>query len=84
MGYDIYACLKEELVIPPGGTRMVASGFAIALPQGYAAFLYVRSGLSIKKGSVPVNAVGVVDSDYRGEVMVGLRKQSAECFSSPR
>ena len=59
---------------------MIGSGFAIALEQGYAAFLYARSGLGIKHGIVPANCVGVVDSDYRGEVIVGLKNTSSEAF----
>lgn len=79
-GYDLHACLSEALQIEPGETRMIGSGFAIQLPTGYAAFIYARSGLGVKKGIVPANCVGVIDSDYRGEVMVGLRNQSSEAF----
>ena len=80
VGFDVSACLNESAVILPGETRMVGSGFAIALCQGYAAFLYARSGLGINSGIIPANCVGVVDSDYRGEVMVGLRNMSSEPF----
>ena len=81
VGYDVAACLNEEVVIMPGETRMIGSGFSIALEPGYAAFIYARSGLGIKHGMVPANCVGVIDSDYRGEVIVGLRNTSSEPFS---
>ena len=81
VGYDIAACLSEDTVIPPGETRMIGSGVAIALDPGYAAFIYARSGLGIKHGVVPANCVGVVDSDYRGEIIVGLKNTSNEQFT---
>jgi len=81
VGFDIAACLEGEVVIQPGETRMVGSGFAIALEQGYAAFIYARSGLGIKHGMIPANCVGVIDSDYRGEVIVGLKNTSADAFT---
>jgi dUTP pyrophosphatase len=81
VGYDISACLEQDIVIKPGETRMVGSGFAIALKPGYAAFIYARSGLGIKQGIIPANCVGVIDSDYRGEVIVGLRNTSAAPFT---
>ena len=81
VGYDVAACLSESVVINPGETKMIGSGFAIALEQGYAAFIYARSGLGIKYGIVPANCVGVIDSDYRGEVLVGLRNMSGEPFT---
>ena len=80
-GFDIAACLDETVVILPGETRMVGSGFAIALEAGYAAFVYARSGLGIINGMIPANCVGVIDSDYRGEVMVGLKNTSDVSFS---
>ena len=76
VGFDIAACLDEAVVITPGQTLMIGSGFAMALEYGYAAFIYARSGLGIKCGMVPANCVGVVDPDYRGEVMVGLKNMS--------
>ena len=81
VGYDIAACLDEAAAIGPGETRMIGSGFAIALPQGYAAFIYARSGLGIKHGVIPASCVGVIDPDYRGEVMVGLKNTSSEAFT---
>ena len=76
VGYDISACLENEVIIAKGETKKIGSGFAIALEPGYAAFLYARSGLGINHGIVPANCVGVVDSDYRGEVIVGLKNTS--------
>jgi len=76
VGYDISACVDNEIAIMPGETYKVGSGLAIALKPGYAAFIYARSGLGINHGIAPANCVGVIDSDYRGEVIVGLRNSS--------
>jgi len=81
VGFDVSACLEDDTVILPGDTMMIGSGFAMALEPGYAAFLYARSGLGIKHGMVPANCVGVIDSDYRGEVIVGLKNTSKEPFA---
>jgi len=81
VGYDIAACLDEQIVIQPGETHKVGSGIAIALAPGYAAFIYARSGLGINHGVIPANCVGVIDSDYRGEVIVGLKNTSNQPFS---
>jgi len=80
VGYDISACLDDEITIEPGETHMVGSGLAIALEPGHAAFIYARSGLGIKHGIIPANCVGVIDSDYRGEVIVGLKNTSGTPF----
>ena len=80
VGYDISACLDSEITIAPGETYKVGSGLAIALETGYAAFIYARSGLGINKGVIPANCVGVIDSDYRGEVIVGLKNTSKTPF----
>ena len=72
-GMDLHACLDEALTIAPGQRVKVPTGLAIALPDpGYAAFLFPRSGLGVKSGITLPNCVGVIDSDYRGEVIVGL------------
>ena len=81
VGFDISACLSEAVVIPPGETRMIGSGLAIALETGFAAFIYARSGLGIKHGVIPANCVGVIDSDYRGEVIIGLKNTSDAAFT---
>ena len=81
VGYDVKACLDGPVVIPPAETRAITTGFAIALETGFAAFIYARSGLGIKHGIAPANCVGVIDSDYRGEVIVGLRNASDKPFT---
>ena len=76
-GMDLYACIEESVTIPPHTIRVIPTGIAIALEScEYAAFLYARSGLAIKRGVAPANCVGVVDADYRGEVCVGLLNQT--------
>ena len=80
VGYDLFASVEEE-IINPGETKLIPAGFAIELPRGMGAFIFARSGLGIKRGIVPANCVGVIDSDYRGEVKVGLRNYSSEPFT---
>lgn len=71
---DLHACLDEAVTIPAGGRKLIPTGIAIALPDpGYVALIFARSGLGIKHGIAPANCVGVIDSDYRGEIMVGLQ-----------
>lgn len=77
-GADLYACLEEPVRIEPGDTYLVKTGIALELPEGYAGLIYARSGIATKKGLAPANKVGVVDSDYRGEVMVSLHNHSKE------
>ncbi len=77
-GADLYACLSGEEVIAPGETVMIPTGLAMEIPEGYGGFIYARSGLSVKKGLAPANKVGVIDADYRGEIMVALYNQSRE------
>ena len=84
-GADLYACVEEEVSIMPGETKLIKTGLALELPIGYAAFIYARSGLASKRGLAPANKVGVVDCDYRGEVMVALHNHSNEAQSiSPK
>ncbi len=71
----------EELTIAPGKTVMVPTGVAAAIPHGFGGFIFARSGLGIKRGITPANCVGVIDSDYRGEIMVGLYNRSDEPFT---
>ena len=76
-GMDLCACIDENIVIKPGERVLVPTGIAIALPDNsYVAYIYARSGLAIKSGITLSNCVGVVDSDYRGEVKVGLINHS--------
>lgn len=72
-GMDLYACIEEEVTINPGKLVIIPTGIAIALPsENYMANIYARSGLGVKHGICLSNGVGVIDSDYRGEVCVGL------------
>jgi len=80
VGFDISACTEEEMEIPPGETRLIYTGIAIALEPGCAAFIYARSGLGVRHGITPANCVGVIDTDYRGEIIVGLRNSSDKPF----
>lgn len=75
-GADLYALTEEELVFAPGETRLVRTGLAMEIPEGYAGLIYARSGLASKRGLAPANKVGVVDADYRGEIMVALHNHS--------
>ncbi len=75
-GADLYACIPDSITIEPGETKLIPTGLAMELPIGYAGLIYARSGLASKKGLAPANKVGVVDSDYRGEVMVALHNHS--------
>ena len=71
---DLHACIDAPVVIPARGRAVIPTGLAIALPSAdYVALVFARSGLGIKHGVAPANCVGVIDSDYRGEVMVGLQ-----------
>lgn len=76
-GADLYAVCDEDIVIEAGETKFVHTGLAMEIPEGYAGLIYARSGLACKRGLAPANKVGVVDSDYRGEVMVALHNHSA-------
>lgn len=71
-GYDLYAATDEPMNILAHTTQLVKTGLAFELPDGYFGAIFARSGLASKKGLRPANCVGVVDSDYRGEVMVAL------------
>lgn len=71
-GADLYAVCDEDVVIKPNETVLIHTYLSIEIPEGYGGFIYARSGLASKKGLAPANKVGVVDADYRGEVMVAL------------
>ena len=75
-GYDLYAATDREISLFPHTTQLIGTGLAFELPDGYFGAVYARSGLASKKGLRPANCVGVVDSDYRGEVMVALHNDS--------
>lgn len=76
-GADLYACLEDPLSVPAGETVCVPTGIALQIPAGYAGFVMARSGLAAKKGLAPANKVGLIDSDYRGEILVYLHNHSA-------
>lgn len=75
-GADLYACIDANETFEPGETKLIPTGLAMEVPAGYAGLIYARSGLASKKGLAPANKVGVVDADYRGEVMVALHNHS--------
>lgn len=77
-GVDLYACLDEPVTIGPGETYWVSTGIALEVPEGCAGLVFARSSLGAKRGLAPANKVGVVDSDYRGEVRVVLFNHSPE------
>ena len=75
-GADLYACTDAPIVINPHETQMVHTGIAMEIPVGYAGLVYARSGMAAKRSLAPANKVGVIDSDYRGEIMVSLHNHS--------
>ena len=77
-GFDLRACLEEDIVIAPGETVMVGTGLACEIPEGYFGAVFARSGLAAREGLRPANCVGVCDSDYRGEYTVALHNDSRE------
>lgn len=77
-GADMYAALDEAVTIEPGETKFIPTGLAFEIPEGYAGFVHARSGLASKRGIAPANKVGVIDADYRGEVMVALHNHGKE------
>ncbi len=77
-GADLYAAIDEAVTIEPGETKLIPAGIALEIPVGFAGLIYARSGLASKRGLAPANKVGVVDSDYRGEVMVALHNHGKE------
>ncbi len=77
-GADLYACLPESVTVAPGETAFVPTGIALEVPEGCAGLIYARSGLACKRGLAPANKVGVVDSDYRGEIIVALHNHGSE------
>lgn len=77
-GADLYALLDAPAIIKPGETLLIKTGVAMAIPNGYVGLIFARSGLASKRGLAPANKVGVIDSDYRGELMVALHNHSTE------
>lgn len=77
-GADLYACLEQPITIAPGESAWIPTGIALEIPKGCAGLIYARSGLACKKGLAPANKVGVIDSDYRGQVVVVLHNHGTE------
>lgn len=77
-GADLYACLEEAVTIAPGESVFVPTGIAMEVPVGCAGLIYARSGLACKRGLAPANKVGVIDSDYRGQIVVVLHNHGSQ------
>jgi len=77
-GADLYADIEENEVILPHETKLIKTGIAMAIPKGLVGLIFARSGLASKRGLAPANKVGVIDSDYRGEIMVALHNHTNE------
>ncbi len=77
-GADLYACLEESVTIQPGENGWIPTGIAMEVPVGCAGLIYARSGLACKRGLAPANKVGVIDSDYRGQIVVVLHNHGAQ------
>ena len=77
-GADLYACEGGEITVEAGESKLIHTGLALEIPEGYAGLIYARSGIATKRGLAPANKVGVIDSDYRGEIMVCLHNHSGE------
>jgi dUTP pyrophosphatase len=77
-GADLYAVTDGEVTIAPSETKFIRTGIAMEIPVGMVGLIYARSGLACKKGLAPANKVGVIDSDYRGEIMVALHNHGTE------
>ena len=75
-GYDLYANVSEDTRIAPHTTEKIGTGLAMEIPDGYFGGIYARSGIATKEGLRPANCVGVVDSDYRGEIIVAVHNDS--------
>ena len=71
-GADLYACLDQPVTIAPGETAWIPTGLSLEVPKGCAGLIYARSSMGVKRGLAPANKVGVIDSDYRGEIRVVL------------
>ena len=77
-GADLYALADDPVEIVPGTTVLIHTGLAAAIPQGCVGLIFARSGLASKQGLAPANKVGVIDADYRGEIMVALHNHSQQ------
>ena len=77
-GADLYACLDQDVSIKPGESAFIPTGISMEIPAGYAGLIYARSGMACKRGLAPANKVGVIDSDYRGELIVVLHNHGQQ------
>ena len=77
-GADLYAVMDEPLTLRPGQTALVRTGLAVEIPAGFVGLVCARSGLATKRGLAPANKVGVIDADYRGEILISLHNHSGE------
>ena len=77
-GADLTACLEESVTIGPGQTAFIPTGIALEVPANCAGLVYARSGMACKQGLAPANKVGVIDSDYRGEILVALHNHGSQ------
>ena len=77
-GADLYACLEGPVTIEPGQSVFIPTGIALEVPKGCAGLIYARSSMGVKRGLAPANKVGVIDSDYRGEICVVLLNHGSQ------
>ena len=93
-GADLYACEETDVTIAAGETKLIHTGIALEIPEGYVGLIFARSGLATKRGLAPANKVGVIDSDYRIDLSlpagfahacqsVGIRSQPSESVALP-
>ena len=75
-GYDLYAAISETTIIPAHKTEKIPTDIAMEIPKGFAGLIMARSGLATKEGLRPANCVGLIDSDYRGNVIVALHNDT--------
>lgn len=80
-GADLFACIDKKVEIKPHTSAMIGTGVSLAIPETFVGLVFARSGLACKKGIAPRNKVGVIDSDYRGEIIVALYNQSEDSFT---
>lgn len=80
-GADLYSGMNSSVTIYPGETQFINTGIALEIPTGLVGLVYARSGMACKKGIAPANKVGVIDSDYRGEIMVALHNHATEAVT---
>ena len=77
-GADLYACLEACVTVAPGESAFIPTGLALEVPVGCAGLIYARSGMACKRGLAPANKVGVIDSDYRGQIVVVLHNHGSQ------